>query len=143
MLESRDTVNEVIKELLSDFSFTESALPDALSDLSGLGLPDDYLSILSELNGGEGFVGEEYLILWKAEELILFNKEYEADVYAPGIFLFGSNGGGEGFGFDTRSKPYKIVQIPFIGMDLHYATPIADSFIHFLERMKESNGSLL
>lgn len=136
-------MNEHIKELLNDFSFGESASKDALSDLSALKLPEDYLSIFTELNGGEGFVGAEYLILWKAEELAVFNKEYEVETYAPGIFLFGSNGGGEGFGFDTRSEPYKVVQIPFIGMDLQYASPVADSFTHLLERMKESDGSLL
>ncbi|MHC6526848.1 SMI1/KNR4 family protein [Vibrio splendidus] len=136
-------MNENLKALLDDFSFEGGASKDALSELDQLGLPDDFLSIFAELNGGEGFVGEEYLILWKAEELIPFNKEYEADKYAPGIFLFGSNGGGEGFGFDTRSKPYKIVEIPFIGMDLQYATPVAESFTHLLERMKVSDGSLL
>jgi hypothetical protein len=136
-------MNEKIKTLLGNFSFGGRASNEALAHLTGLSLPDDFLSIFSELNGGEGFVGEEYLILWKAEELIPFNREYEADKYAPGIFLFGSNGGGEGFGFDTRSKPYKVVEIPFIGMDLQYAAPIADSFTHLLERMKVSDGSLL
>lgn len=136
-------MEQSIKKLLSDFSFGEGASKDVLSQLEGLCLPEDYLSLFTELDGGEGFVGEEYLILWKAEELIIFNKEYEVDQYAPGIFLFGSNGGGEGFGFDTRSNPYKVVEMPFIGMDLKYATPVADSFTHLLERMRDSNGSLL
>lgn len=136
-------MDENLKVLLDDFSFEGGASSDALNELAELSLPDDYLSVFSELNGGEGFVGEEYLILWKAEELIPFNKEYEADKYAPGIFLFGSNGGGEGFGFDARSKPYKVVEIPFIGMDLQHATPVADNFTHLLERMRDSDGSLL
>lgn len=136
-------MDENLKVLLDDFSFEGGASSDALAELAELSLPNDYLSVFSELNGGEGFVGEEYLILWKAEELIPFNKEYEADKYAPGIFLFGSNGGGEGFGFDTRSKPYMVVEIPFIGMDLQHATPVADNFTHLLERMRDSDGSLL
>lgn len=136
-------MNDLIKDLLSDFSFEGGASKDALSAIEDLCLPEDYLSVLSEFNGGEGFIGDEYLILWKAEELITFNKEYEADKYAPGIFLFGSNGGGEGFGFDMKSKPYAIVEIPFIGMDLQYATPVADNFVHLLERMRDSDGSLL
>lgn len=137
------TMNEKLKLLFDDFSFGEEAPKDVLSQLDELCLPDDFLSFLSESNGGEGFVGDEYLILWKAEELTSFNKEYEVEKYAPGIFLFGSNGGGEGFGFDTRSQPYKVVEIPFIGMDLQYATIVADSFTHLLERMKASDGSLL
>lgn len=136
-------MEQSIKELLNDFSFEESASKEVLSELDKLCLPDDYLSIFTKLNGGEGFIGKEYLILWKAEELIPFNREYEVDQYAPGIFLFGSNGGGEGFGFDTRSQPYEVVEIPFIGMDLKYAIPLADSFTHLLERMRDSDGSLL
>lgn len=136
-------MDEKIKLLLGNFSFSGSASSDALAELNYLCLPEDFLSVLSDVDGGEGFIGEEYLILWKAEELIPFNKEYEVEKYAPGIFLFGSNGGGEGFGFDTRSKPYKVVEVPFIGMDLKYATPVADSFTHLLERMKDSDGSLL
>lgn len=136
-------MNIDIRILLGNFSFESSGSDDAPAYLAELGLPDDFLSIFSEVNGGEGFVGEEYLILWKAEELIPFNREYETDKYAPGLFLFGSNGGGEGFGFDTRSKPYKVVEIPFIGMDLKYAKPVADSFTQLLERMKVSDGSLL
>lgn len=136
-------MDEKIKLLLSDFSFGGSASSDVLAELDYLCLPEDFLSVLSDVDGGEGFIGEEYLILWRADELIPFNKEYEVEKYAPGIFLFGSNGGGEGFGFDTRSKPYKVVEVPFIGMDLKYATPVADSFTHLLERMKVSDGSLL
>jgi hypothetical protein len=88
-------------------------------------LPDDFVQFFRENNGGEGFIGSNYLIIWKAEELVVFNAEYEVDLYAPGIFLFGSNGGGEGYGFDTRAKKMSIVRIPFIGMQLSYATPIA------------------
>jgi len=136
-------VNENIKTLLGDFSFSGGASKDALSKLKTLNLPADFLSIYSGLNGGEGFVGEDYLILWKAEDLVTFNEEYEVVKYAPGIFLFGSNGGGEGFGFDTRSKLYTVVEIPFIGMDLQYVSLIADSFTQFLEKMKASDESLL
>ena len=132
-----------LKALLEDFSFAGGASSEALAELGELSLPKDYLSVFSELNGGEGFVGEEYLVLFKAEELMQFNKEYEVEKYAPGIFLFGSNGGGEGFGFDSRSQAKKVVEIPFIGMDLQYATPVADSFTHLLERMRDSDGSLL
>ena len=136
-------MNEEIKNILNKFSFDEGASSDALEKLKELNLAKDYLFVLKWLNGGEGFVGEEYLILWKAEELVPFNNEYEVNKYAPGIFLFGSNGGGEGFGFDKRRKPYKIVQIPFVGMDLQYATHVAVNFTNLLERMNQSNSPLL
>jgi hypothetical protein len=57
------------------------------------------------MNGGEGFIGENYLRAWPVEDLIQSNKDYRVDEAAPGLFLFGSSGGGEAFAFDTRSAP--------------------------------------
>jgi hypothetical protein len=136
-------LDESIKNLLNDFSLEGSSSAEAISELNKLHLPDDYIEVISEINGGEGFINNEYLILWKPEELLEFNKEYEVEQYAPGIFLFGSNGGGEGFAFDTRTTPYKVVQIPFIGMDLSCASCVADSFLDLLKKMEVSDGSLL
>jgi hypothetical protein len=104
----------------TDFDFVES-LPSRL----GVVIPSHYLDFLKEHNGGEGFIGDNYIVLWKAEELADFNREYEVEKYAPGIFLFGSDGGGEGYGFDTQSAEMPIVRIPFIGMERRYATLIA------------------
>lgn len=135
-----------IKQLLDDVTLEPGASAESLKHLKaieGVDLPDDYRSFLADSNGGEGFIGSEYLILWKAEELEQFNRAYEVETYAPGLFLFGSNGGGEGFGFDTRSTPYQVVQVPFIGMDLKHATQVADSFLDLLEKMSRSDGSLL
>jgi len=76
----------------------------AIADLSarvGVALPESYLEFLRAHNGGEGFIGDNYIVFWEAEEVIDFNREYEVESYAPGIFLFASDGGGEGFGFDT------------------------------------------
>jgi hypothetical protein len=68
-------------------------------------MPNDYTSWLQRGNGGEGFLGESYVILWRADEIEPFNREYEVENYAPGLILIGSSGGGEGYAFDTRSTP--------------------------------------
>ncbi|WP_442582862.1 SMI1/KNR4 family protein [Mesorhizobium sp. ASY16-5R] len=115
------------------YNFTEGRFeapphPDVIERLSaklGGTLPGDYLALLRQHNGGEGFIGDNYIVFWKVEELADFNREYEVEIYAPGIFLFGSNGGGEGYGFDTQSRAMPIVQIPFVGMERQYATPVA------------------
>ena len=103
-------------------------------------LPVQYRRFLSEQDGGEGFVGDQYLILWRASELVEFNREYESEKYAPGLLLFGSNGGGEAFAFDTRDNSMQIVMVPFVGMSLKDAAPIADSFENFL--FKLADGTL-
>ena len=48
-------------------------------------------------NGGEGFVGRAYLILWPIEKLRELNDAYQVEQYAPGFLIFGSDGGGEAF----------------------------------------------
>src|ERR1700733_13032938 len=64
-------------------------------------LPADYIQFLERMNGGEGFVGRNYLKAWSVEDLILYNKDYHVEERAPGLFLFGSSGCGEAFGFDA------------------------------------------
>jgi hypothetical protein len=39
-------------------------------------LPSDYLAFLRHANGGEGFLGENYAMLWRAGEFVQFNVEY-------------------------------------------------------------------
>lgn len=120
-----------VKEVLKDWPLSAGASEAALNSAAALlkhSLPSDYVQFLRERDGGEGFVGNNYLILWKAEELSDFNREYEVGVYAPGLLLFGSNGGGEGYGFDTRNVDMPVIRIPFIGMDLKYAMVVASSF---------------
>lgn len=129
-----------IKEALKEWQLNSGASEDAIditARLLNCALPSDYLNFLRSQNGGEGFIGNNYLILWKVEELAPFNQEYEVEKYAPGIILFGSNGGGEGFGFDTNKETMPIVQIPFIGMDLRYAMVMGERFIDFLNQLEK------
>jgi hypothetical protein len=91
-------------------------------------LPEDYLRFIALYDGGEGPVGGNFLVLFRIGELAQFNREYEVADYAPGLLLFGSNGGGEGFAFDTRKVGWPIVQVPFIGLALDAALDVAPTF---------------
>jgi hypothetical protein len=116
---------------LTEGQLDAPAYPNVVEGLSGslgVSLPSDYLDFLRQHNGGEGFIGDNYIIFWRAEELVDFNREYEVDKYAPGILLFGSDGGGEGYGFDTQTDGMPIVSVPFIGMERRYAKPVAKNF---------------
>ncbi|MDH2054985.1 SMI1/KNR4 family protein [Achromobacter marplatensis] len=131
----------VYRYLLRDWCLEPGASADEIGDVvkrMRFSLPADYLNFIGEHNGGEGFVGENYLILWKIGDLIDFNADYEVENYAPGIFLFGSSGGGEGYGFDTRSLKLPIVRIPFIGMELQYADKVSDDFGKLWSALRES-----
>jgi cell wall assembly regulator SMI1 len=107
----------------------------------GIRLPPDYVEFITAMNGGEGFVGDNYVILWSVDELPRFNREYNVPEFAPGLVMFGSDGGGEGFGFDLRSQNARVVVVPFIGMGWTDAEEIAPSFREFLEKL--SRGSAI
>ena len=127
-------------KLLTDFVTQPGAaagvIEKAEADLNWR-FPAAYKQLLEKTNGGEGFVGENYLILWSAEELAQFNREYQVQDYAPGLLLIGSDGGGEGFAFDTRQTPSPVVQVPFIGMELQYARVVASEFDGFISALAE------
>ena len=131
-----------LKELFQRFQTTRTAGSDeigAFEQEAAIALPSEYREFLRFTNGGEGFIGpNSYAMLWKINELLQFNKEYEVQKYAPGLLLFGSSGGGEAFAFDLRfggNKP--VVSVPFVGMDLSEALPIAETFDGFLEHLAQ------
>ena len=105
---------------------------------AGLRLPADYAQFLQQADGGEGFVGNAYVIFWRVSELLEMNKAYQVAEYAPGLFLFGSDGGGEAFAFDTRYEAKPIVSVPFVGMELKLARPLGPNFKAFLENLFDS-----
>lgn len=129
------------RRLLSKFEGNQPAGASAIAHFeteSGFHLPRDYSEFLEQINGGEGFVGNTYVILWRIEELLEMNRAYQASDYAPGLFLFGSDGGGEAFAFDMRSDAKSVVSVPFVGMDLKLARPLALNFNAFLEELLKS-----
>jgi hypothetical protein len=105
---------------------------------SGFKLPEDYVQFLQQTDGGEGFVGDAYLILWRVGELLEMNEGYQVAEYAPGLFLFGSDGGGDAFAFDMRADSTPIVCVPFVGMALEFVRPVAPDFHAFLKELSKS-----
>lgn len=118
---------------MKGFYFNAAALDSDIENLLenlSFKLPDDYISFLKKSNGGEGFIDDEYIILWKAEELILFNKEYQVSEYVDDVFFIGSNGGGEAIAYDLTNM--SINYIPFIGMNRKYLAFKSENFKDFI-----------
>ena len=129
---------------LENWGFNEGALESSIEPAQELirhPLPIDYLEYIRKCNGGEGFVGTDFLILWRIEELAKLNQEYELERYAPGLVLFGSSGGGEGYGFDFRHNNCRIVRVPFVGMEWRLAVITANSFTEFLNTIATHAGN--
>ena len=92
----------------------ETLLADFLTRLD-FKLPNDYLEYMKNNNGGEGSIGKNsYLNLWSLENLFDWNKNYKVEIYAPGYFIFASDGGGTAYAFDKKEG--SIVSFQFIGM---------------------------
>ena len=133
------------KPSLDGFDANSPPEPDALEVVEAhfqCVLPLQYKAFMSLRDGGEGFTGKHYLVLWRATELIELNRALESDEYAPGLLLFGSDRGGEAFAFDRRDSSMTIRMVPLIGMCLKDAVWIADSFNNFIARLAEPHGTL-
>ncbi|MFO0938676.1 MAG: SMI1/KNR4 family protein [Gemmataceae bacterium] len=128
-----------IIDLLANFNGKSPATLEAISASEiqlKCQLPSDYVAFLKRQNGGEGFIGNDnYLILWSVEELSPFNRDYEVSSYCPDLLLFGSNGGGEAYAFDRRDTAWRVVQVPFVGMDYSLCYEIGNSFSDFIETL--------
>ena len=96
--------------------------------------PKDYVTFLEWSNGGEGFIGENYISLWKIENLVVLNKEYLIQKYLSKKFVgIGTDGGGICYGL-LLDKTYSIFKCPLGDLDLTEITIIAKSINDFLRK---------
>ena len=131
-------MNSQIIEFIEGFEKNpraESAVNQQVVKALNLDLPSEYLNLFSFMNGGEGFIGDNYCRLYAIENLMPLNEAFLVKEFALELFIFGSNGGGEAFAFNTKSSPFSIVEVPFIPMDLKWAKllekTINEYFSHF------------
>ena len=109
----------------------------AVEQQFGCTFPDDYRAFLRITNGVEGPIGRcSYIALWTLQELIERNDGYQVATYAPGLVLFGGDGGGEAYSFDTRFPTIPIIQVSYIGMSLDddELISLAPTFAAFLQK---------
>ena len=66
--------------------------------------PDDYLALVTQTDGGEGSVGNAYLSIYGVREMEACNTV--TSTIEPQLLFFGTNGGGEGYEFDTTDHLY-------------------------------------
>jgi hypothetical protein len=131
---ANDVRSHEMTEYPQDFQPNPPASKEVLAALRTAlpkALPRSYMAFLERANGGEGFIGERYAQLWRAEQLIELNRAYNVAEFAPNLFLIGSDGGGEAYAFDISANDPTVFEVPFIGMPRH-AKPVANSFDSFV-----------
>jgi len=108
----------------------DQALSDLVTATEQTPLPPDYLAFLRRANGGEGFLGETYASLWRAEDFVQSNLDYLTD---PTLFIIGSNGGGEELAFDQSLTGSQVFSVPFIGLEYDEALKVSGGFDSFIQ----------
>lgn len=96
----------------NEFEFNSPYNGKRITEINGVNLPQNYIDFMIEHNGGEGDVGESWLVLYPMEELKEINDDYNVPEYLPNHIIIGSNGGGEFFGINSDGK-YFIVPSMF------------------------------
>jgi SMI1/KNR4 family protein SUKH-1 len=125
-----------VEQLLSAMALapppTHGAVKEALSELA-VRPPSDYVEFIRTSNGGEGAVGLSYLQLWPIETLMSRTALYAVDEFAPGLVLFGSDGGGMAYAFVLTGGRTLLAEVPFVGMSHDAIKFRGESFCSFLE----------
>ena len=101
----------------------------------GLELPEDFREVLIQHDGGIVNLPGCYLQIWTTKELETLNNAYHVEEFAPGVVLFGSNGGDTAYGFRREGVQTAIIALPFIGMDLREASTLGTSLEEALSKI--------
>lgn len=135
-------MNEKIKNLIKELKLTEGANEEEIGKLEtdlGHKLPSDYIEFVRYSKGAEGPIGiTNYLVLWHIEDLKSINEDYEIDEFAPGLVLFGGDGGDTGYTFDTRNEQMPVVAVSLSDLSLDFIKPMGLNFVEFLENLSKT-----
>ncbi|WP_242218875.1 SMI1/KNR4 family protein [Bacillus cereus group sp. BfR-BA-01380] len=130
-------MNDMFRKYINDLALQQ---PTSLENITliesrlNISFPKDYVSFILESNGAEGAIGENgYIQLWAIDVLIQHNERYEVKEFAPGVTLFGSNGGNVAYGFFEKSRETHIIEVPLMGMDKELIRMSLDTGIIKLE----------
>lgn len=134
-----------LEAILSKYNFQKRKVPLTLNmseieKLIGFKLPDDYLFFLKYYVGYENFIGNEFVRLWDADELIISNLEYNIFGSLHSIMGIGGNGGGEFIGIEKTELDLNIVLSPFLDLEKKNHIFIGNSFTDFLIRLDEKKN---
>src|SRR5471032_3326670 len=89
------------------------------SDLEPLDLPADLRAFLEQHNGGLGMAGNHPLDLWSAAQIGKEAQSQDVSLAIPGLLLFGSDGGAEGYGHLQRLQKNNYGRISLLAAGVH------------------------
>lgn len=92
----------------NEFVFNEPYVGDKIEHINNVVLPKQYLEFMKNHNGGEGDIGETWLILLPLEKLQEINDDYCMENFLPNHIIIGSNGNGELYGVDSSGNYFNV-----------------------------------
>ena len=98
-------------------------------DLDALPLPADVRTFLSLHDGARGTVGQRKrpLVLWSARQIAAEADAQEVTRATPGLLLFGTDGGAEGYGYLPRMQRGRYGRISLMAAGAHEFESLGDS----------------
>jgi len=132
-----------LRALLADLRLAdEGASEDAVAAAEGemdCELPKDVKELLREHDGGEGTLGprKRSLQLWSLQRIRAECDAQEVTRAVPGLVLFASDGGSEGYGWLPRLKKGRYGRIPLLAAGAHEFEPLGDSLEQLLRALAE------
>lgn len=113
-------------EKWGEFEFNAPYSGGVIEKINEVLLPKDYVEFMKKHNGGEGDIGETWLILYPLEELQEINDDYEIEQFLPNHIIIGSNGGGELYGIDGKGNYFNVPvlidedDVALLGTDIEF-----------------------
>lgn len=125
----KDKMKQIIEKIKKSWYSNPPCNQQIMLSLENLfPLPDDYKEFMSWSNGGEGNIGSQYLSLWKIEDVMQLNNDYQIQKYLSEKSLaIGTNGGDNCIGFYWGKTSFLFSQ-PLGDLDLSENRFLSQSF---------------
>lgn len=116
-----------------EFEFNPPYTGEDIIEINGVKLPQNYIDFMKEHNGGEGDIGESWLVLYPMEELQKYNDDSEISEYLPNHIIIGGDGGEELYGITTDGKYFNVPSM----FEKDEVTILCDDMKDFADKVNE------
>jgi hypothetical protein len=134
-----ETMAALLRDVrLSPEGATEERMAQAEEEMD-CKLPRDVKEFLREKDGGEGTIGprKRPIELWSIERIRNECEAQEVTRAVPGLVLFASDGGSEGYGWFPRLTRNKYGRISLLAAGAHEFESLGDSLEGLLRALAE------
>jgi hypothetical protein len=114
---------------------------DTIEEIIKFRLPEDYKYFIQNYEGFYDSIGEEFVILYDAEELLECNINYKIFENLPQTLAIGGNGSGEFIALEvTENNTLRVIISPYIDLDKQFHIDIGTSFTDFWVRLENGEN---